>query len=138
MRFRLRFETSQLIAQASPVDLGYLGAQLLQSLAIFAIATSLGCLVANTLQSTFDFLDDVRKSQHVLIDTLKAALGFDLLRLEAADARGFFKNCPAVFRRGLQKPIDLALLDHRIGIGTHARAAEHVLDVLHPRGLAID
>ena len=46
---------------------------------------------------------------------------FDLLRLEAADAGRLFEDGPAVLGRGLQQPIDLALLDQAVGIARRRR-----------------
>ena len=122
----------KLLGQPPPIDQGDLRAQLLQPLAVFAIAAGLAGLRPHGLQPVLDLLDDVGQPQQVLLDPLQPPLGLDLLGLEAADAGGLLEDRPAVLGRGLQQPIDLALLDQAVGIDADAGAAKQVADVLQP------
>ena len=64
------------------------------------------------------------KPQQVLLDPLQPPQGLELLELEAADAGGLFEDHAAVLGRRLQEHVDLALLDHAIGLRAQAGARQ--------------
>ena len=85
-----------------------------------------------------DFLDDVVHAQQILIDLLELALGFLLLDFVFGDARGFFKDQPALFGVGFEQRGDAALLDHAVGIDAHAGIQKQLADVLEARERVVD
>ena len=58
--------------------------------------------------------------------------------LEAADAGGLFEDHAAVLGGGLQQNVNLALLDHAVGLRAQAAAGQQIADVAEPAGTAID
>ena len=113
-------------------------AELLQPIGVFLVAPRLAGLGPHSAQAAFHFVDDVRQAQQVLLDPLQPPQGLELLELEAADAGGLFEDHAAVFGRGLQEHVDLALLDHAIGLRAQAGAGQQVADIAEPAGIAID
>ena len=84
--------------QGPPFGQRDLRAQLLQAVAVFAVALGLGRLRAHAAQAIPDLFHDVGQPQQVLLHPLQPPLGFDLLGLEPADAGRLFENRPAVLR----------------------------------------
>ena len=81
---------------------------------MFAVAAAL-LACADAPQAVVDLVDDIGQPQEVLLDSLKAAEGFDLLGLESADAGRFFEDHTPLSRRGLEEEdVDLALLDDAV------------------------
>jgi len=132
------FDSSQFLRQAAPIGDANLGPQLLQPLAVLAVPLGFGCLGSYAAQPAFDLFDDVGQPQQVLLDAFQAALSFQLLGLEATDARRFFEDSAAVLGVGLQQAVHLALFDQAVGVHADARATEHVPDIPQAAGLAVD
>src|SRR5262249_3396633 len=72
------------------------------------------------------------------VDAFEFAEGFDLARLESADAGGFLEDGAAFLRRRLEQNVNAALLDDAVGIRAGAAAEKEVLDVLEAADLAVD
>ena len=137
-RLHSALEPGQSFAQPPPVDLADLGPQLLQPVGVFLVAAGLAGLGANAAEPVLDLVDDVGEPQQVLLDAFQPAEGLDLADLEAADAGRLLEDHPPVLRRRLQEHVDLALLDHAVGLGAHAGAREQVADVAEPGRAAVD
>ena len=134
----LALDFGQPLAQPPPVDQADLRAQLLQPIGVFLVAPRLAGLGPHAAEAAFHFVDDVRQPQQVLLDPLQPPQGLELLELEAADAGGLFEDHAAVLGRRLQEHVDLALLDHAVGLRAQAGAGQQVADVAEPAGIAID
>ena len=131
-RLQFGLELGQTLAQLLPVDQAHLGPQLLKAVGVLFVAPGLAGLGADAAEPVLDLVDDVGQPQQVLLDAFQSPQGFDLAELEAADAGGLLENHPPIPRRRLQEHVDLALLDHAIGLAAHARSREQVADVAEP------
>ena len=121
-----------------PIGPAHSKPQLLQPIGRFFVFAGLARLLPDGNQSAFDFIDDVRESQQILIDPFQSPQGFDLLRFEAADAGRFLEDHAPLARRSLQQDVDLALLDDSVSLGRGAGAGEKLADVAQPAGLPIE
>ena len=131
-------DLGQPLAQPPPVDQADLRAELLQPIGVFLVPPRLAGLGPHAAQAAFHLVDDVRQAQQVLFHPLQPPQGLELLELEAADAGGLFEDHAAVLGRRLQEHVDLALLDHAIGLRAQARARQQIADVAQPAGIVID
>ena len=131
-------ECPDLVGKRMPVGQPDLGAQLLQPVGVFLVASRLGGLRANRAETTVDLVDDVRQAEHVLVDALEPTSCFELFRLESTDASRFLKDRTAVLGRGLQHHVDLALFDDAVRLGGDAGPRKQIANVAQPTGLMID
>ena len=115
-RLQLGFDARELLAQPSPIDLGDLGPQFLQAVGVLFVAAGFAGLGPHAAEPALDLVDNVGEPQQVLFHALEPAEGFHLPQLEPADAGRFLEDHPAVLRRGLQQHVNLALLDHAVGL----------------------
>ena len=96
------FARHDLLGERTPIDEADFGAKLLQTRGAFAVAACLARLGPHAAEPAFDFVDNVRKAKEILLDTLEASAGGDLLGFELADPGGFLEDHAAIARRGLE------------------------------------
>jgi len=137
-RLKPGLELGQSLAQTPPVHQRHLRAQLLKPVGVFLVAPRLAGLHAHAAQSAIDLFDDVGEPQQVLLHAIQTPQGLELLGLEAADAGRLFENHPSIARRCLQQRIDLALLDHAVGLCSQAGAGNQIANVAQAGRSAID
>ena len=137
-RLQLGLKAGQSLAQPLPIDQANLGPQFLQPIGVLFVAAGLAGLGANAAEPGLDLVDNVGQPQQVLFDAFQAPQGFELADLKTADAGCFLENHPAIPRRRLKQDVDLALLDHAVGLRAHARPRQQVANVAEPGRVAVD
>ncbi len=118
--------------------MGDLRAEFLEAIGVLPVAARLARLQLDAPQPAVDFVDDVGEAEEILLDALQPPQGFDLSRLEAADARRFLEDHAAVLCRRLEEYVDLSLFNDAVGLGAQTGAGEEIANVTEAAGLAVD
>ncbi len=108
--------------------------------ACFDLVVQLG-LARLTFQAghlTADFRGNVVEPEQVLLGGGDLAQGLGLSGFVTGHAGGLFNKGAAFVRACIGNGADIALLDDRIGPGSHAAANENAVDILQAAGLLID
>ena len=131
-------EAIKKVGEQVKLPLGRVGFEQLQVRDQGLVAPRLARLPLQRTDLPFHLADEVGDAQKVLIGVFELAQGFPLLRFEFGDARGFFKNHPAVFRLAGQNLRDVALRHDAVAGASDARAHEQLLNVLQPARSLVD
>ena len=104
----------------------------------FLIAFGLRRLPLQRIHLPADFFQNVEHARKILPRALQLRLRQALLGLVFSDPRGFLDDGAPVRRLVRKNLPDASLLDDRVALRAQARAAEQILNVAQPRGVAVD
>lgn len=112
--------------EAAPDDEEVRDLQLALELFVLSGARRLNLQAADLL---LQLDDDVVEAHEVLARRIELLLGLFPLRLVLGDPGDLFEDEPAILGLGVDHPIDLPLLDDRVGAFSHARVHEKLVNV---------